>query len=396
MRPFWKKNIQDSATPLVLPKQNGKKKGSRTSDNVNLPQPERVHMELSNLRQYIEEAKDVYNPSWYDLYRMFENTLSDAEVISQRKIAVNKIKAEKFVISKNGKESKELTALFQKPWFLQFLEILIDAELRGYLLCEFGQFDDNQFIDCRTFPVYNVYPFRKSIIINYTDRSGIPYANDDPGKGEVVSPYQYFLIELGDTKSLGMIEALTREVIIKSFGRRDWNEHSEKWGQPRIVIKTDAEGNDLNNIEKGARNFSRNGYAIVGSDDTVEKFEASNNGNGYLIYDKNIEKCDQYIAKIINGQYSTGAEKSFVGSAEVAENILNDFHHSRLRDAQNIINYELIPFLIYWGYPLQGCTGRFPSLDEKVAPTLTQEGDGDTPANPEAQNLGKKKSIAPW
>lgn len=401
MRFFWQKDIQNAATPPATQSQN-KKRGSRKSDNVNLPQPDRVQMQLSTLRQNIESAKDVYNPVWYDLYRMFENTLTDAEVITQRKIAVNKIKAEKFIISKDGNDSPELSALFQKPWFMQFLEWLIDSELWGYRVVEFGQFDESgQFIDCRLFPVFNVYPHNKNIILNATDRVGIPYANDDPAKGDLVNPYELFMLELGDTKSLGVIEPLTREVIIKSFGRRDWNEHSEKWGQPRIVVKTDAEGEDLNAIEKGARNFSRNGYAIVGADDEVEKFEASNNGNGYLIYDKNIDKCDQYIAKIINGQYGTGAEKAYVGTAEVAENILNDFHHSRLRDAQNVINYELIPFLNFHGYPLQGCTGRFPVLDEKTAATGTQDGepDGDEsgmlPGN--AQNSGKKKrTAAPW
>jgi hypothetical protein len=385
-----------------------KKKGNRQSENVNLPQPDRVQMQLGTLRNNVENAKDTNNPSWVDLYRMYENTLGDPEVKTQRRIAVNKIKAEKFIVSKDGTDNAEMTALFQRPWFDKFKEILIDVELWGYRLCEFGQFDvDNQFIDCKLFPTYNVYPHKKHLIVEVTDTTGIPYANEDPAKGEIVNPYDYFLIELGVKDDLGLLEALTREVIIKSFARRDWNEHSEKWGQPRIVVKTDAEGKDLDVVENGARNFSRNGYAIVGTDDIVEKFEASNNGSGYLIYDKNIDKCDQYISKIINGQYGTGAEKAFVGTAEVAENILNDFHHSRLREAQNIINYELIPFLNYWGYPLEGAVGRFPSLDEKIqkAPEATEGGEEESVEDNDQKPEGNKKAnarlkkkvfISPW
>lgn len=402
---FW--NKKEVPANGATNKTNGKN-GSRHSDRVNLPQPDRVKMQLGSLRQFVDDARDTQNPSWTELYRMYENTLGDPEVITQRRIAVNKIKAEKFIISKDATDNQELTALFQRPWFDKFKEILIDAELWGYRLAEFGQFDlDGQFIDCKLFPAMNVYPHNKNIIINATDRQGVPYANDDPEKGQIISPYELFIIELGVTDDLGLLEALTREVIIKSFARRDWNEHSEKWGQPRIVIKTDAEGKELDQVENGARNFSRNGYAIVGSEDEVEKFEASNNGSGYLIYDKNIDKCDQYISKIINGQYGTGAEKAFVGTAEVAENILNDFHHSRLREAQNIINYELIPFLIHWGYPLEGATGRFPSLDQKaqVKPaeeTKIDEKDQDTPEvkKPNARLSKptgiKKKSTVPW
>lgn len=401
---FWnKKEVPASTSPGTT-----SKKGSRPSDNVNLPQPDRVQMELGTLRQRITEAKDTQNPSWTELYRMYENTLTDPEVSTQRDIAVNKVKAEKFIISKDGTDNDEMTALFMRPWFDKFREFIVDKELWGYRLAEFGQFDaDGQFIDCELFPLYNVYPHNKSIILNATDTRGIPYANDDPEKGQIVNPYELFLIELGEKKSLGKLEKLTREVIIKSFARRDWNEHSEKWGQPRIVIKTDAEGTELNKVESGAKNFSRNGYAIVGTEDTVEKFEASNNGSGYLIYDKNIDKCDQYIAKIINGQYGTGAEKAFVGTAQVAENILNDFHHSRLREAQNVINYELIPFLKFWGYPLDGCTGRFPVLDEKAQQDPaeetpidenSQDPNNDPPKGkkPNARAAIKKKSMNPW
>lgn len=398
---FW--NKKEIPTTNTTPKTNGKK-GSRQSDNVNLPQPDRVQMELGSLRQYVTDAKDTQNPSWTELYRMYENTLTDPEVSTQRDIAVNKIKAEKFIISKDGNDNDELTALFMRPWFDKFREFIVEKELWGYRLAEFGQFDaDGQFIDCELFPIYNVYPHNKNIILNATDRQGIAYANDDPEKGQIINPYELFLIELGEKKSLGKLEKLTREVIIKSFARRDWNEHSEKWGQPRIVIKTDAEGKELDQVEKGAKNFSRNGYALVGTEDTVEKFEASNNGSGYLIYDKNIDKCDQYIAKIINGQYGTGAEKAFVGTAEVAENILNDFHHSRLREAQNVINYELIPFLIYWGYPLEGCTGRFPALDEKAQQDPAEETEIDESSQetkngkkPNARAAIKKKSTNPW
>ncbi len=364
--PFWgnKKGAENAATAPDDQTKTGKK-GGRLSDKVNKHMPDRTSMELGNLRTKIMEAKDPNNPSWLELYKIYENTMTDAEVITQRRIAENKLKAEPFIIRVNNTENDELRKLFDKPWFDKFREILIYKELFGYRLIEFGQFDtENQFVSCRLFPLYNVYPAKRHIIISETDTTGIPYANEDPEKGELVNPYDYFLIELGDTEDLGLLESLSREVIIKSFSRRDWNEHSEKWGQPRIVIQTDAEGEDVNRIERGAANFARNGYAIVGADDVVNKFEASNNGSGYLIYDKNIDKADMYIAKIINGQYGIGNEKSFVGTAEVAERILDDFMFSRLQECQNIINYELIPFLVYWGYPLEGASLVFPRIEE--------------------------------
>lgn len=407
---FWKRYKQQAVAAADPEKAADEKKGSRPSGNVNKAQPERVPMELGTLRQKVEDAKDPNNPSWTDLYRIYENAMTDEEVITQRRIAESKLKAEPFVIRKDGKDSEELAELFNKPWFDRFREFLVYRELFGYRLVEFGQFDeDGQFISCKLFPLLNVYPHNRNIIVNETDTVGIPYSNDDPEKGELVNSHDLFLIELGDPEEIGLLETISRQVIIKSFATRDWNEHSEKWGQPRIVVKTDAEGNDLNTIAAGAGNFARNGYAIVGLDDEVEKFEASNNGSGYLIYDKNIDKRDMYIAKIINGQYGVGNEKSFVGTAEVAERLLDDFMFARLNDAQNIINYELIPFLIHWGYPLEGASFIYPQVEQyKTAKLKAQDPakKDELETDPEEQlsNDGKKlearakkKSlVTPW
>jgi hypothetical protein len=397
--------LAKTQTQEQTPKKGTGKKGSRLSDQVNLPQRDRVQMELGNLRSYVNDASDTQNPSWVELYRMYLNTLTDPEVITQRRIAINKMKAEKFVISKNGADSDELSALFSRPWFSQFKEALVDGELWGYRLAEFGQFDENgEFIDCKLFPPMNVYPHNRNIIIDVSARSGIPYANSDPDKGAILNPADLFLLEIGHPASLGLLELLTREVIIKSFARRDWNEHSEKWGMPHLIIKTDAEGNDLKVIENGARNFARNGFAIIGTDDEAVTISDSGAGSSHEIYNANINMCDMYISKIINGQYGTGTEKSFVGTAEVAERILDDFHSSRLRDAQEVINYNLIPFLVRWGYPLEGCTGRFPVLD--AAPSLSPDGGAEKPDDDEpvekqkkqeAKVTGKKKALAvPW
>jgi len=396
---FFSFRNKDTQTPVAATKTEqpkSDKKGGRLSDKVNRAQPDRVRMELGTLRDKVMEAKDPANPSWVELYKIYENTMTDPEVITQRRIAENKLKAEPFVVRKDGTDNEEAALLFQKPWFDKFRELLIYKEFFGYRVMEFGQFDeDGQFISCRLFPLLNVYPHNRNIIINETDTAGIPYANEDPEKGELVNPYDFFLIELGEPDELGLLEVLSREVIIKSFARRDWNEHSEKWGQPRIVVKTDAEGNDLDRVEKGAANFSRNGYAIVGIDDEVEKFEASNNGSGYLIYDKNIDKSDMYIAKIINGQYGVGNEQSFVGTAEVAERILDDFMFARLNEAQNVINYELIPFLIHWGYPLDGVKFVFPRVEEYKTHTAAKPEPEDPETDPEDQdsNDGKKANA---
>lgn len=375
------------------------KRGRHLSNTINRPQPDRIAMQMNTLRLACDSARDVYNPSWIDLHEIYKNCMTDSQVASQAQLAINKLQAEDFIISVNGADNEELTELFKRPWFDSFLELLFDAELWGYSLVEFGQIDDNgEFTGCKLFPRTNVYPHNRNIIINHTDVCGIPYSNSDPEKGELIDPKDYFLFEIGETDDIGLLELIAREVIIKSFARRDWAEHSEKWGQPRIVVKTDAEDNDLTVLQNGVANFARNGYAIVGIDDEIEKFDSTGNG-AETIYSNNINLCDANIAKLINGQSGTGEEKAFVGSAEVSERILNDYHYSRLRRYSNVINYQLIPFLVWFGYPLDGAKGRFTSLDQKQEPQIPETGDGTNDVPPTQASAVKKKvysGLAPW
>jgi hypothetical protein len=148
-------------------------------------------------------------------------------------------------------------------------------------------------------------------------------------------------------------------------------------------------------MEDSARNFACNGYFIGDrTQDEIKYLESSARGNAHLIYENNIRLIDEQISKLMNGQTSTADTKAFVGAAQVHERLMDDWHSSRLRRFSNIINYELIPFLIYHGYPLDGATGRFTDLDADETDQTPDE-----PIIPgEAQNrFGKKKAlVSPW
>jgi len=99
----------------------------------------------------------------------------------------------------------------------------------------------------------------------------------------------------------------------------------------------------------------------------------------------------------MNGQTGTSDEKAFVGSAEVHERILDDWHHSRLRRYANIINYKLIPFLVYHGYPLEGLTGTFKELMAVETPGGNEQGpDADGGQNPKKKVKPGPAAVFPW
>jgi phage gp29-like protein len=162
---------------------------------------------------------------------------------------------------------------------------------------------------------------------------------------------------------------------------------------PFIWLKTGTEDKqELDRLEALCRNFASNGYMITNLEDGVEIVETAKS-DVHKIYQENAKFCDEQISKCINGQTGTSDEKAFVGSAEVHERILDDFHHARLRYASNLTNYSLFPFLQYHGYQLEGTVFRFPGLDVKAEEPAEPEQDPslETPPAPGAE---KKKPQA--
>jgi len=366
-----------------------RKGGKRQSEEVNAPMPDRVKMEMDSYRTAVTSARMPENPIFYELRRKYEAALTDSHVRSQIQTAENKLIAEEVMLAKDGTDNPELTELFKRPWFDQFLRQCLAADMWGYSVVEFGYMDENnEFISCKTFPRANIYPPNRSIILNETDTEGIPFG-DNPGK--------LYLLELNEPNDLGLLELITKEVIWKGFARTDWATFSGKWGNPHLVIATEAEGDELDKLNTAAANFANNSY-LVGDFDpqAVQLLESRNAGNGYLMFEKNIHLCDEQISKLINGQTGTSDNQAWAGTAEVHAEILDDYHHSRLRRYTNIINYKLIPFLISKGYPIEGCRLRFTVLDatQEVATggALGNEGKPDPDPDPKKP----KAALVPW
>ena len=147
-------------------------------------------------------------------------------------------------------------------------------------------------------------------------------------------------------------------------------------------------------LESLCRNFGTNGYIITDVDDQVQILETAKS-DIYKIYEMNARFCDEQISKCINGQTGSSDEKSFVGSAEVHERILDDLHLARLRNVSNIVNYSLFPFLQYHGYDLEGCTFRFPVLDVRPQETPAVPDPDPDPVVAVASMGEKKKRSLP-
>lgn len=369
MNPF-RKALVALLTPDVAPVETKTKKRPTGSLDTSTPE-DRVKMEMKVLVDALEMAVWPSRPDRRDLIAIYSKAEKDAHVISQFEICKSKLIGESFIVTKNGVEDENLTAMLKKPWFEEFEKICFEAEMWGYTLCEFGQVKNGDWSEVTVFPRRHVEPFSRNILLRPGNIIGIPYGD---------KPEALFLLEIGKPKDIGRLEVISREVIWKNFSRTDWSQASEKFGMPLLYVKTSTDDlKELDRMEAMCQNFSRNGYVIVNTDDDVQILETAKS-DIFKIYEMNARFCDEQISKCTNGQTSSSDQKAYVGAAQVHEHILDDFHSARLRHVSNIVNYTLFPFLQYHGRELTDCVFRFPALD--VVSAADQNNEPDPNADP--------------
>jgi phage gp29-like protein len=170
------------------------------------------------------------------------------------------------------------------------------------------------------------------------------------------------LLVFGGRKDFGTLLECSYNVIWKYYSRSDWSRASEKFGMPILSITAGTNNDDeLDELENRAANFGTDGYIVAQQGDTVDIIERTGQ-KMHDIYFDNIKYCDEQISKIINGQTATSDQKSFVGSAEVQERVLEDITTTRLQAVVDEVNEKFIPYLAYKGFKVDGLTMNYPAL----------------------------------
>lgn len=340
------------------------RKRKRLSEAIRRMPPNRVKHDMQQLNQAVEAA---LSPAYSDRSRLldlYESTVKDSQYIAERDKAEAFLITEPFEVCAVETENidKERTELFRRPWFTHFLSIAIDVEFWGYTLIEFGPMDvQGEFTDVSVFPRHHVRPFEKEITKFPDDFHGIPYGNRET---------EYFLVELGNPYNLGKLESITVETIWKTFARSDWSEYNERFGKPFVIYQTDTDDEtQRDEYFAMAQKFGASLVGVISTEESLEVKDVASKASAEN-YHELAKACDEYIAKMMNGQTATSDVKAFTGSAEVHERVLTEFTKARLKRIQDTINYKLFPFLIAHGYKLDGFEFQFVGLRSQKENTI--------------------------
>lgn len=336
---------------VAAPDANGKRR--RPAQLVTKPQPYQTTVEIGNWKTAIMQAENQYRPRRAPLLRLYKEFMRDGHLRGQVSKLKNKVLAEPFVLVNDaGEEQPDALKLFNRPWFFDLLGVLLDTEFYGHSLIDFaypngeGEFERFDLIDREL-----VVPELGLLLFNENADIGIPYR-------EVAAEDVRTLLEIGGTHDLGLLQHVGPDVIWKRYSRADWARRSERYGQPLTHLKTaETDAVALADKQRALATMGSSGYIITDVDDEIAFVEAK--GDGHDVYADLAAFSNAEISIMLTGQTMTSDAAGGQVKGEVHERTEEHFVQAKMRGAYFFINYKLVPFLIGWGYKLDGLTWKW-------------------------------------
>ncbi|GIZ09995.1 hypothetical protein [Flavobacterium sp. UMI-01] len=333
------KKIILRADPRLLNAVAVAKNGNAPSSQLNYEAETMQRQTLKEWTQAIMLATDPENPDKTALHALYKNLMLDnhlASIIDSRILFCQRSPFK--IVNENGDENEDLSWLFERTWFEEFVRLVLMKRFEGAKLIEL--FDINPEtqelaeVDEIPMPFFNA---SKGLITKTPgDNKGWPYKE---------GALKQFYIQVGKDNELGMLAQMAPIILAKKLGFGSWLDYVEKYGVPALFITTDREDDTrLKELFEAASNFKGNGF-MVGRGQ--EKFEIGKaDGGNPDNFDKLIERANGEMAKRILGGAGLTDEKAFVGSSEIQFRLAKDRFESDKLLVKNIINEQLFPRLI--------------------------------------------------
>jgi hypothetical protein len=244
----------------------------------------------------------------------------------------------------DGTINEEATKLIKLPsgatskWFRNFMSYTLDSIFWGYELIAINVKDNKIYV--KKMPERNLIPSR-NVLLKDT-RGGLVEGNViDYTKGK----YDLVMCKVsytGDKNDLGLLSGCAPYFFSKATN--SWKMHADKFGMLTRVLKTNTENKDkMASGYQAMKNQMRANFVTIGPDDELT-FEGDTRSNITIYKDLN-KYCDENISKVLLGQTSTTDEKSFSGSSEVHQNVLENIITSDREFVETVVNDQLIPKL---------------------------------------------------
>jgi hypothetical protein len=308
-------------------------------------QVRRLRQDVNKWREALDKAENVHYPDRTQLLNIYADIVLDLHLSAVMQTRLNNTLGRPFKLQdKSGKENAEATELLKKPWFIKFCTFALEKIYYGHSLIEFPLPVDGEFQDCDLVNRQYVSPELGLVRSMPGVIVGTLYRED--------AAFTPWLIEVGDEADLGLLNKCATMALYKKNVAGSWADFTEIFGMPFRSIKTEATGDDLDELNDLLRDMGQNSYGVFPDDVEIE-FIAAPTANERL-YDTFIERANSELSKAILGQTMTTDAGSSRAQSEVHERVAGSYTKADSDFLAGLINTKLLPFLVQHGYQVQG------------------------------------------
>ena len=308
--------------------------------------------DIGDWRNAWQLAINIDNPNrqrLYDIYRDVEIDLHLSGCIQQRE---GFVMARSFkLVNEHGDEDIEAAKYFDNVWFKQLLKLALDANYWGHSLIELGNVIGQEgaiaYDGVRLIPRKHVIPEYHRVITDLSQdwHTGIDYHE---------TPFNDWLIEVGQPDSLGLYLKAATQTIPKKNALAFWDTFAEIFGMPmRIARTTTRDEKERRILEEMLEKSGTAGYMLADQGTDLE-FVESSKGDAFNVYDRRIDRANSELSKLIIGQTMTIEDGSSLSQSETHLEVFQNLVEADCDNLRDIVNNQLLPRMIRHGFPLKG------------------------------------------
>lgn len=331
-------------------------------------QIQRAKVGIEDWREMLDFFEDDHNPDREKMMELYQEIDLDDQVTAKRQAVQLGITGTEYYLydTKTKKEVPDLKAnIFDRRWFIDYLNHAVDAIFYGHSLIEFGDWNINKGYDhkqMRLVPRHLVCPEKGFVRRRAGEDHGIPYRNNDR--------FSKNLVEIGGKKDKGLFASLATMFIFKKGSLSSWSDFQQHFGEPILQIATDLlNSQNTDTYYDFIENRGGSGGLVTDIDDVMKVLEAEKT-DAYKVYWQMVEMCNAGINKVMEGQSMTTDSEGGKYDGNVHADTALLFRLGRLKSIKYYNNDELLPKMRKDGFVINQTTEfrwrEFRNVDEIV------------------------------
>jgi len=165
-----------------------------------------------------------------------------------------------------------------------------------------------------------------------------------------------FYLEAGEPSDLGLLYKIAPVALAKRFAAGSWGDFNDKLAIPfRWVVTNGVDKKREQMLAQIMQNMGSAGWGIFHKGEEIKLLESAK-GDPHKCFLELLLYCDKQMSKVISGETLTTDEGSGTKALGIVHQQVAELKHEADRTfIEYLTNEQLIPRLIWLGYPLQGC-----------------------------------------